>query len=184
MAIYDQPSTVDDDTYDEYMESLDDEDLSMHLEWAINYWRDRNTYIEEVRKHVEGLNAIKVPKSRFYVAKELRAYSFSAIINEKQARYLLRPEAQVLVEDPTDQKQITTSSEIERALRWITYEAERIGDGDTWDRVLIDLHLLDEGVMKVLFNPALHWRELVKAEKTFSPTPPPRMPRGVSDSST
>lgn len=165
MAIYDQPSTVDDETYDEYMESLEDEDLSMHLEWGIDYWRDRNTYIEEIRKHIEGLNDIKTPKSRFYIAKVLRAYSFSAIINEKQARYLLRPEAQVLVEDPTDQDQVTTSSEVERALKWITYEAERIGDGDTWDRVLIDLHLLDEGVMKVLFNPALHWQELVKAEK-------------------
>lgn len=160
-----KPSTVDPKTFEEYEAVVGDDDLEAQFEFCLDYWRDRNVYIDQIRMHVEGLNPIAVPKSKYYKAKILRAYSMTSIINEKQARYLVRPEAQVIVEDPTNSEEVTRSSEIERALRAISYEAERLGDGDVWDRILVDVHLLDEGVEKILFNPVLHWPELVAAER-------------------
>lgn len=164
-----QPNTVPNSVYDEFMETIRDEDLDMQLEWAIDYWKERNSYIDLVRMHLEGLNPIEVPTSKFYKAKTLHSWSLTSIVNEKQARYLTRPAAQVIIEDPTDQEEVDCSSEIEKWLDCVTYEAERIGDGDVHDRILVDVHLLDQGVKKWLFNPQQYWKELVEAEKSERP---------------
>src|SRR3990167_353250 len=134
--------------------------LTRRLQWAIDYWRPRNEYIAQVRDALEGLNKISVPVSAQYKAKAVHLYLIAAILNEKTARFLDIPRAQVIIDDPTDNDAVAFSSELEQALNIAAYEMERKGDGDVWSRGTSDLIILDEMVEKIEMAPAAFWKEL------------------------
>ena len=134
--------------------------LTRRLQWAIDYWRPRNEYIAQVRDALEGLNKINVPVSAQYKAKAVHLYLIAAILNEKTARFLDIPRAQVIIDDPTDNDAVAFSSELEQALNIAAYEMERKGDGDVWSRGTSDLILLDEMVEKIQLISKSDWKEL------------------------
>lgn len=163
MADKDEPN----ESQEELFKQIPDvNELKQSLSWLITYWADRNTYIEKIRESLEGLNKIAMPVSTQYSAKAVHLYSLTAIVNEKISRYLSQPSFQVIISDPTDPDCVTRSSRIEKALNVAAYEMERLGDGDVWNRVLVDAILLDEGVEKIQFAPATFWRELVVSDKS------------------
>ena len=141
------------------------EELKKSLSWLIQYWSGRNKYIDNIREALEGLNAITLPANTQYKAVAVHLYSLTAILNEKVSRYLSQPSYQVVIDNPTDVEAVTRSSRIEKALNVVSYEAERIGDGDVWNRVIVDAILLDEGVEKIEFAPNTFWRELISDEE-------------------
>ncbi len=149
------------DTQARMWKNLDLTELRFALTGLIDYWKDRNTYIAKVREALEGANPIVVPTNTHYQAQTVHLYSLTSILNEKISRYLSQPSYQVIIDDPTDTEEVDKSSRLEKALNVASYEMERLGDGDVWNRVIIDAILLDEGVEKIECAPAAFWRELV-----------------------
>ena len=143
---------------------VDSQTLAEELSWQVEYWRPRNRFIEDVRKHINGQNEIQVPKATQYVAKSLHTFLLAGMQNEKTARYLHLPVVQIVVDDPLDSEAREKSTRIERSLNRANYEMERLGDGDTWGRVVADCTVLDGGAERIECNVQSHWRELAAAD--------------------
>lgn len=154
---------VEDDEEEEDIEALipDSGEMRAMLTWAIEYWTPRNLFIDEQRRSVEGLNLIEMPQSTQYAAQAVHMYSETAMINEKVSRYLHQPTFKTLVEDPEDEDEADRLERIEKWLNIHTFEVERLGDGDVYDRTINDVHLLDMGIYKLVCAPGPNWKEIV-----------------------
>ena len=147
---------------DENIEALlpKHDDLIDMANFALDYWRVRNQYVQQMREALEGLNKIVLPVNTQYKPQAIHTYFLASILNEKIARFLDIPIVQVVNEDPLDPKSLERNSELEHALNTISYEMERLGDGDVWSRVVADAILLDEGVEKIQMAPTAFWPEI------------------------
>lgn len=134
------------------------------LTWLKDYWRTRNDYIRVTKQSHEGLNEIPFPAATQYIAKVIHLGFFTAMQNEKVARYLEAPTFQVVINDPTDDAVVKKSTQIEKFLNTVSYEMERKGEGDVWNRVIMDAHLYDMGVYKMQLAAQTGWRELAEDE--------------------
>ena len=137
-----------------------DEELIDMVNFALDYWRPRNEYVESMRKALEGMNEIILPKNTQYKPKAIHTYFLASILNEKTARFLDIPVLQVVNEDLLDEEKIARNSDLEQALNMASYEMERLGDGDVWSRAIADAILLDEGVEKIQMAPHAFWPEI------------------------
>ena len=144
---------------------MDDSQMQESFSWLRDYWQIRNDYIIKTREANEGLNDISFPKSTQYKAKVIHLGLLTSMHNEKVSRYLQSPTYQVIIEDPTEDKQVTKSSDLEKALNAASYEIERKSDGDVWARAISDCHLFDQGVYRIDATHGSSWREMVEAER-------------------
>lgn len=141
--------------------------LTQQFQFMLKYWRVRNQFIADMRKHLGGLNEISGPSSTQYVIKTLHTYILAALINEKTSRYLPRPVIQVIPDDPLDDKSREKSTRVENGLNIGGYEIERRGGGDCYDRAVRDALLLDMGVQRIVRGEAAYWSELVDHDKAW-----------------
>ena len=139
----------------------DKEEFEERLKSRLDFWRDRNAFIEAARVMSNGLNPIEAPKNTKYRIKVLHTYLLASAISEKAARFTQQPVLQVIPENDSDQAR-AASTDIENALTVAFYEMERRGDGDVWSRVVLDAILLDTGVERIERAPASFWPEALQ----------------------
>lgn len=147
----------------------DDAIITARFRSSVNYWKNRNRFINDIRRACEGLNEIEQPVSTQYKVKVLHVYILASLINEKVSRYMSQPLIQVIPNDDIDDEDHDRSTRIEQAINVGNYEIERRADAGCWDRVVIDAVLLDEGVEKILNASQTVWSELVAREKSGNP---------------
>ena len=135
------------------------------VNFALDYWRTRNQYIEKMRDALEGLNPIKLPAKEQYNPQAIHTFFLASILNEKIARFLDIPTCQVVNENILDNEEVANNSDLEHALNILAYEMERLGDGDVWSRVVADAILLDEGVEKIQFIAPTVWPNVTHLPK-------------------
>lgn len=157
-----------DETTGDYGLTLPDDDtLSARFRYLVNYWKNRNAFVNDVRRALNGMNKIEVPVSTQYQAKALHCYMLAALVQEKTSRYLPMFNVQVIPEgDGVDPEARAKATRIEQAINVGNYEIERRADGDVWSRVVQDAVLLDEGVEILLDAPNPFWTELVTYEES------------------
>lgn len=138
--------------------------LSARLRTSVNYWRNRNRFVVDVRDALNGLNKIEAPVSAQYKVKVLHCYILASLVNEKTSRFLSRPVIQTIPDDDFDDDSREKSTRIERAINVGWYEIERRTDADAWSRTILDAILLDEGVSKTLRAANAFWTDLVRTD--------------------
>lgn len=141
--------------------------LTNQFKFLLNYWRVRNNFIADMRKHLGGLNDIEGPVSTQYITKVLHTYILASLINEKASRYLPRPIIQCLTDDPLDDEARAKSTRAEEGINIANYEMERRGGGDVYDRAVRDALLLDMGVVRTDRGEAAYWTELVEHDRAW-----------------
>lgn len=134
-------------------------DIREMLSSTVEYWKDRNTVITDLRDMILGNNKISAPTSTQYKIRTLHTYLLASTFNEKVSRYTQQPLIQAIPSDITDDAR-HDSTELEKALEVAFYEMERKGDGDVWSRVALDAVMLDAGVERIERAPAAFWPEL------------------------
>ena len=145
---------------DYYKDLPSDDYIREGLSYVHDLWRERNRFIDEVRRVVEGRNTIEAPKQTPYKIRTVHSYSLASIINEKAARFTQLPTIQVVPEDESLESR-SKSSDIELAINIALQEMERRSDGDVWSRAILDAILLDEGVERIERAPAAFWPEII-----------------------
>lgn len=141
------------------IEVPDSEYIRDGLNFAIQYWRGRNSFITDVRKMLAGENAIQAPISSQYKIRLMHTYLLASIVNEKAARFLHQPEIQIIPDDETPEAR-ARSTELEQGISRAFYEMERRGDPDSWSKLVVDSILIDEGVERIERATAAFWHEL------------------------
>lgn len=137
------------------------------VNFALDYWRERNNLIEVTRRALEGSNPIRVPDGDLqYTPVAIHTYFLASVMNEKTSRFLDLPIPQVINDWQLDDEAQAETTELERALTIAQYEMERNGDGDVWSRVVSDAILIEEGVERIELAPAAFWSEIVELDGT------------------
>ncbi len=139
-------------------EMPNEKDFAERLFSTLQFWDDRNIFIERARRFMNGSNPIRAPRSTQYVTRVIHTYLMAATVNEKAARFVQQPLIQAIPNN-IEETELTASSELEHAIAAAFYEMERNGDGDVWSRVVLDAIFLDEGVERIERAPAAFWPE-------------------------
>ena len=145
----------------DYLTGLPEPDeIRNSLQFAYDYWQNRNKFITDARQYLSGLNAIQAPKDTPYKIRTMHTYMLASVINEKAARFMQMPTIQAIPVDESDEAR-RKSSELELAINSAMFEMERRSDGDVWSRAVLDAIFLDEGVERVERAPAAFWPETI-----------------------
>ena len=141
--------------------------ITNQFRFKLRYWQTRNTFINDMRNALGGLNEIQGPSATQYVVKVLHTYILAALINEKSSRYLPRPVIQVIPDNPLDDESRAKSTRVEQGINVSGYEIERRGGGDCYDRAVRDALLLDMGVQKIIRGEPTYWKEIVEHDRAW-----------------
>lgn len=147
------------------------EDLRERLQYAWEYWQERNKFINKIRMMLSGDNTIEAPSNTPYKIRTVHTYSFAAIVNEKAARFTQLPLIQIVPENEEHESR-RKSSRIERAINMAFREIERRSDGDVWSRTVIDAICIDEGVERIERAPGVFWKDVVTIDDDGNVTLP------------
>ena len=107
-------------------------ELDYRFKYQVQYWHQRNQFINDVRRMLCGLNKISAPKSTQYKVKILHTYILASLVNEKTSRFTHLPNIQTIPEVGIDDDARAKINRIEQGLNIANDEMDRRGDADVW----------------------------------------------------